>query len=132
MSKMGSQQILRKYYLEQARTGRGGPIVYWKGSRMQRGSGIGTVLQSIFKSPIVRKGMQYVAKTGLSTAGDVLSGLIDGQSLKNASKAGLSRQFEIQKTKAMGKLKKMVNPPLSRPRRVQRRKFRKKRSDNFN
>ena len=80
MSKMGSQQILRKYYLEQARTGRGGPIVYWKGSRMQRGSGIGTVLQGIFKSPIVRKGMQYVAKTGLSTAGDVLSGLIDGVS----------------------------------------------------
>ena len=104
MSKMSSQQILRKYFMDQAQTGRGGAIVYWRGSRMQRGSGIGTVLQGIFKSPIVRKGMKYMANTGLSTAGDVLSGLIDGQSLKNASKSGLSRQFEVQKTKAMNKL----------------------------
>ena len=117
--------------MDQAQTGRGGAIVYWRGSRMQRGSGIGTVLQGIFKSPIVRKGMKYMANTGLSTAGDVLSGLIDGQSLKNASKSGLSRQFEVQKTKAMNKLKKMVNPPLSKPKRLQKRKFRKKRSDNF-
>ena len=85
--------------MDQARTGRGGPIVYWRGSRMQRGSGIGTVLQGIFKSPIVRKGMKYMANTGLSTAGDVLSGLIDGQSLKNASKAVCQDNLRFKKRK---------------------------------
>ena len=129
---MTDHEILRKYYLDQVRTGRGGSVVYWKGSRMQKGSGIGTILQNVFKSPLVKKGLKYVAKTGISTAGDVLSNLIDGQSLKNASQAGLSRQVEVQKAKAMRKLKKMVNPPLPKPKRVHRRKTRRKRSDNFN
>lgn len=137
-------QLLRKYYQDQVRTGRGSNIVYWKGSRMQRGHGIGSIIGKILKSPIVKKGLKYVAKTGLNTAGDVISQVLDGKSLKDAGRSSVSRQVERQKKKAMNKLKQMVNPTRStsfyKPpqkhvyrgrKRIKRRKANKKSIDNF-
>lgn len=130
-------QLLKKYYLDQARTGRGAGYVYYKGSRMQRGAGFGSMLSGLFKSPLVRKGLKYVAKTGISTAGDILSNVMDGQSFKQAAHSGLSRQAEIQKKKAIKKLKNIVTPnttPQRFPRRnktSKRLKPYRKQSDNF-
>ena len=129
---------LRQYYQEQSMTGRGGSTVYFKGSRMQKGSGIGSILGKIIKSPFVKKGLKYLTKTGLSTAGDVITDLMDGKSLKEASRSNISRQVEVQKKKAIQKLKKMVNPPIrgstskNRTRkRIKRGKPGRKRVDNF-
>ena len=45
------RECLRKYWGEQAKTGRGPVIVYKGGSRFQRGSGFGSILRVIVKSP---------------------------------------------------------------------------------
>lgn len=125
-------ELLKKYYLEQARTGRGPGTIYYRGSRMQRGSGLGNILSNIFKSPLVKKGLSYAAKTGLSTAGDVVENLIEGKNFKQATKAGFSKQREIQKTKAVNKLKRMLAPNTrSRKKTSKTRRRGRKRVDNF-
>ena len=138
---MSHQQLLKDYYLTQVRTGRGSDYVAYKGSRMQKGSGFGSILSGLIKSPLFKKGLKYVAKTGLSTAGDILSGVVDGHSIKHSAHAGISRQAEVQKKKALNKLKKIVSPNprgfpaaaryQSRKKSIKRGKRARQRADNF-
>ena len=132
---------LVKYYLNQVKTGRGGGMVFYRGSRMQRGHGLASFLGSIVKSPIVRKGLAYAAKTALNTGEDIVSNLVAGQDLKTATKTGFNKQRDIQKRRAVNVIKSLVRPsppplpPVRRsPRagkRVKRLRRRRKRSDSF-
>ena len=128
---------LRKYWLEQVKTGRGPGVVFYKGSRFQKGHGLASILGSIggiIKSPIVRRGLAYAAKTALNTGGDVISNLASGQDFKTAAKGGLSRQKHIQKMKAVNTIKKMVNPHPPRRRMkksLKRIKRAHQRTDNY-
>lgn len=132
---MNNHQLLKKYFNDQSQTGRGGSV-YFKGSRLQRGSGLGSLLGNFIKSPLVKKGLSYVAKTGLSTAGDIVQNLIQGKTLKQSAKKGLSKQYEIQKTKAIKKLKRTVAPPppqqmfIKRKRKQSKRKQKNKKIKN--
>ena len=126
--------ILRKYWLEQAKTGRGPGFVFYKGSRFQKGHGIASVLGSIAKSPLVRKGLAHAAQAVLNTGGDVITNLASGQDFKTATKAGFSRQKHIQKMKAVNTIKKMVNPHPPRRRMkksLKRIKRAHQRTDNY-
>ena len=137
----GQHDQLKKYWLNQLKTGRGGVRVYYRGSRMQRGHGLGSFLGSIVKSPIVKKGLAYAAKTALNTGEDIVSNLVAGQDLKTAAKTGFNKQRDIQKRRAVNAIKSLVRPsppplpPVRRsPRagkRVKRLRRRRKRSDGF-
>ena len=125
---------LRKYYGDQAKTGRGTPPMFFTGSRFQKGHGIGDVLGNIFRSPIVKKGLAYAGKTALSTAGDFVSNLAQGENVKSAAKKSFVKQRDLQKRKAVDMLKSMVAPPgtAKRQKKVPKRRRRGgKRSDNF-
>ena len=104
---------LKKYWLNQLKTGRGGVRVYYRGSRMQRGHGLGTILGDIVCSPLVKKGLAYAAKTALDTGGDIISNLASGQDFKTAATSGFRKQRDIQKRKAINVIKLLVKP--SRP-----------------
>lgn len=124
-------EILRKYYLNQVRTGRGPGAVFYRGSRMQRGGSFGSILTSIMKSPMVRKGLAYGAKTALNTAGDVISNLSRGDNFKTASLRGFAKQRDIQKRKAIDTLKSLVSPNRPKKKRPKRRRHGRLMSDNF-
>ena len=83
---------LKKYWLNQLKTGRGGVRIYYRGSRMQRGHGLGTILGDIVHSPLVKKGLAYAAKTALDTGGDIISNIAAGQDLKTAATSGYSEK----------------------------------------
>ena len=136
-----THEQLVKYYLNQVKTGRGGGMVFYRGSRMQRGHGLASFLGSIVKSPIVKKGLAYAAKTALNTGEDIVSNLVAGQDLKTAAKTGFNKQRDIQKRRAVNVIKSLVRPsppplpPVRRsPRagkRVKRLRRQRKRSDSF-
>ena len=76
-----SRLAYENYYTNQV--GSGMPI--YVGSRNQRGHGLGNVLGGLFKSvaPVLKKGLQTVARSGLALVGDVL----DGKNLKDSAKS---------------------------------------------
>lgn len=85
---LGSTQDYNAYYNLQA----GGNLPYFTGSTIQTGHGIGSMLAKVFKGtvlPIMKKGAKAVGKellnTGLSVAGDVIS----GQNFKSSAKKNL-------------------------------------------
>ena len=123
--------ILRKYYSESTKTGSGPPSMIYRGSRMQRGSGLGSIIGSIFKSPLIRKGLAYGAKAALSTGGDVLTNLTNGDNFKTAAKKSFSKQQLIQKRKAINIIKNMVRPTKPKKIPYKRLNRRKRRADNF-
>ena len=128
---------LRKYWMDQVKTGRGGGMVVYKGSRFQKGHGLASILGNFGKSPIFRKGLAYAAKAALNTGGDIISNLASGQNFKTAAKAGFSRQRNIQRAKAVNAIKNMVRPrqpgrvKRRQPGRVKRRKLGVRPADNF-
>ena len=124
-------EFLKKYWGQQTQTGRGPPSIYYRGSRMQRGSGLGSIIGSIFKSPLIRKGLAYGAKAALSTGGDVLTNLTDGDNFKTAAKKSFSKQQLIQKRKAINVIKNMVRPTKPKKIPYKRLNRRKRRADNF-
>ena len=136
---MSTQNALRKYYLNQVKTGRGGGMVYYRGSRMQKGHGLGSILGSIVRSPLIRKGLTYAAKAALNTGGDIISNIAAGQDLKTAATGGFRKQRDIQKRRAVNIIKSLVRPPsLPSPsplrairKRVKRGRRNKKRTDSF-
>ena len=75
------------YYSEQSQTGGGMPV--FRGSRSQRGHGIGSVLGGLFRSalPFLKSGVQalgkHVLKTGMNIANDVVEGHGFEDSFKN-------------------------------------------------
>ena len=101
---------LKKYWLNQLKTGRGGVRVYYRGSRMQRGHGLGTILGDIVRSPLVKKGLAYAAKTALDTGGDIISNIASGQDFTTAAKSGFRKQRDTQKRKAINVIKLLVRP----------------------
>ena len=123
--------ILRKYYSESTKTGSGPPSMIYRGSRMQRGSGLGSIIGSIFKSPIVRRGLKYGAKAALSTGGDLLSNIDSGDNFKTAAKKSFSKQQLVQKRKAVEAIKRMVRPRKPVKKGYKKLNRRKKRADNF-
>ena len=122
--------FLRKYYSEQRKTGRGSPSIYYKGSRMQRGSGLGSIIGNIMKSPLVKKGLAYGARAALNTTGDVISNLASGDNFRTAAKKSFTKQRVVQKRKAIKAIKKMVRP--KKPQKSYKRRNRRRRAtDNF-
>ena len=123
-------QFMKKYYLEQKRTGRGSPSIYYRGSRMQRGAGLGSIIGNIIKSPVVRKGLAYGAKAALNATGDVISNMASGDNFRAAAKKSFTKQQLTQKRKAVSAIKRMIRP--RKPKKMHKKRRRVRRSaDNF-
>lgn len=89
-----SRLAYRNYYVNQVGSGTSGIPIY-VGSRHQRGHGLGNILSSLFKSaaPVLKRGLTSLGKsalqTGISIAGDVLSGKDAKESAKSRAVEGI-------------------------------------------
>lgn len=81
-----------KYYLEQA----GSALPYFSGPYGQKGAGIGSFLQGLWRSvvPLFRSGAKSISKTALATAGNFLSDISSGQNVKESAKRRLAEAGE--------------------------------------
>jgi hypothetical protein len=72
------------YYMKQSGTG----MPVFIGSRNQRGHGIGSVLSGLFRSaaPMLKRGLATFGKHALKTGTQILSDVVDGQSLGESAK----------------------------------------------
>ena len=72
------------YYKTQA----GGNGIFFKGAPIQRGHGLGNILGGLFKSalPIFAQGAKVVGKEALRAGVGVAADVLDGQSVKTATK----------------------------------------------
>ena len=86
--------------------GRGG-IPVFRGSRMQRGYGIGSVLSGMFRAavPFLRRGAQTLGKEALRTGITIGQDVLSGRKLKQSA-----RQRTVE---AVGKMTR--NTPVARP-----------------
>ena len=85
--------MVGRQYGGYVQSGNGGFPVF-RGSRMQRGYGIGSVLSGLFRAavPFLRKGAKSLGKEALRTGINVGQDVLNGQNLKKAvrSRAGQS------------------------------------------
>lgn len=66
-----------------------GSLPYFRGARVQRGYGLGSMLKGIWKSavPLLKAGTKYLGKRALQTGVNVAQDVMAGKSLKTASAA---------------------------------------------
>ena len=76
--------IIRDYYTMQA----GGSMPTFRGSTIQRGSGIGGIFSKLRRNvvPILSKGAKLAGKQLLSTGLNIANDLIDGESFADSAK----------------------------------------------
>ena len=79
-------QQLTDHYLRQQR---GGNIAGFRGTRMQRGYGIGGIFRSLarFAMPLFKKSAESVGKRALKAATEVGKDVLDGKSFKESTKS---------------------------------------------
>ena len=79
-------QQLTDHYLRQQR---GGNIAGFRGTRMQRGYGIGGIFRSLarFAMPLFKKSAESVGKRALKAATEVGRDVLDGKSFKESTKS---------------------------------------------
>ena len=121
------------YYMRQAH-GNGMPV--FSGASLQKGHGIGNILSSAFRTmiPVLKVAGKVVgknvAKQGLHTGVGILSDVLRGQNLKQATKRRLREGGSQLIKKAKASLFSQTPPPsLSHPstqKRIKRRKTSKR------
>lgn len=100
----------------------GGGSHFFQGTRYQRGYGLGGILKGLFRAavPLVTKGAKTIgkqaARTGISIAGDALS----GENVKLASKRRLKEAGRTLTSKALRNIG--VQPPKKKKKSIKRRK----------
>jgi hypothetical protein len=114
-----SKEAYHNYYVNQA--GRG--IGVFQGSTVQRGHGIGNLLQGLAKStlPLLKQGGKMLGKQLLNTGVGIVKDVMDGRSLaqstrENFKEGGLSLLSDLS-----SKLRNGPHPPNKRLRRPPRR-----------
>lgn len=111
-----------EYYVNQAGSGLGG----FAGQRYQKGDGFfgrmisGTVL------PMLKKVLPYLGKNLVSTAGDVMTDISQGQKLKDSVKSRLKETGSRIGTDAMAKVKQFTGSGKRSLASKRRRAIRKK------
>ena len=96
------QNVWEDFFLEQfLQTGHG--ISVFRGTKYQRGAGLGSIFGGLFKSllPVVKSVGKAVGKqalhTGLNVATDALSGRNVGESIQEHSRAGAAQLLDQAK-----------------------------------
>ena len=79
--------MVGRQYGGYVQSGKGGFPVF-RGSRMQRGYGVGSVLSGMFRAavPFLRKGAQALGKQALRTGLDVGRDVLSGRKLKDSAR----------------------------------------------
>lgn len=124
------RHLFDRYYLNQA--GGGGRGDVFRGSRMQRGHGIGGLFKGLFKSvkpllksgmktvaPILKKGARAVGKQAFDSGMNLASDLLEGRNIKTAVRKRAIEARDQLKRKALQNL----GPPGKR---IKKRKQRAK------
>ena len=119
------RKLIERYYLNQA--GGGGENVF-RGTRIQKGHGIGGLFRGLFKSvkpllksgmnnikPILKKGVKFVGQQALDSGMNLASDLLKGRNIKTAARQRAIEARDQLKRKALHSL----GPPGKR---IKRRK----------
>ena len=115
-----------QYYYRQA-TGAGLPV--FRGVSVQRGHGIGNLLNAAFRAvtPVIKSAGKSILKQGVSTGANILNDVLGGESLKASAKR---RAVQGGQTLVNNALSSMVGRAGSRRKRVglsgQKRRGRKR------
>ena len=101
-----------------------GDLPGYRGSRYQRGYGIGSLLGSLFRAatPLLKSGAKALVKQGARFGTEVVSDVIEGRNIKEAARERGAQVARRVGRKAVGKVRRAVAPP---PRPF--RRYRKKR-----
>ena len=115
------RNLFDRYYLNQA----GGGDVF-RGTRMQRGHGIGGLFRGLFKSvkpllksgaktvaPLLKKGMRFVGKQAVDSGMKLAGDLLEGRNVKTAARERALEARDRLKRKALQSL----GPPGKRTKR---------------
>lgn len=112
-----NREAFKHYYQQQS----GGDLNYFRGRRIQRGYGLGSLFRSFGKSvlPLISKGAKSLGKrllhTGAQVASDVLGGANVGDSLKIRGKEAAGDALDSF-------LKRKMPPQKSRKKKKKRRR----------
>lgn len=73
------------YYAQQS--GKGGAAVF-RGYRMQRGHGLGSILSGLFRSavPMIKKGLAFFGRQALKTGAQIANDVAEGEPLGESAK----------------------------------------------
>jgi hypothetical protein len=84
----GDKRSFENYYLNQC--GNGLPV--FQGTRMQRGSGIGSIFAGLFRSvmPLLKRIAPVIGRRALLTGANIAGDVAAGQSLKEAAKSRIT------------------------------------------
>ena len=72
------------YYARQV----GGALPYFTGARVQKGHGFGSLVSGLLRSiaPLIKRGALALGKRVLTTGAQIAGDVVDGQSIKKATK----------------------------------------------
>ena len=98
-------QSYERYYLNQV--GSGMPV-YRGSTGLQRGYGLGGLLGGLFRSamPLLKKGAMAVGREALQSGMDIAQDVMNGQSVKTATKKRMKTAGRNMGLKALNKLQK--------------------------
>ena len=79
-----------EYYLNQQR---GGSMPVFRGTRYQKGHGLGIVFAKLFRhaTPLFKRGVSYVGKQALNSGRHIVQDVFAGSSLRTAARRQLKR-----------------------------------------
>ena len=99
-------KLLKDHFLRQQR---GGNIAGFRGARMQRGYGIGSIFKSLarYAIPLFKQGAKVVGKRALQAATEVGQDVLQGKNVKEAFKSrGKQAASDVAKKVMTGKGRK--------------------------
>ena len=101
--------MVGRQYGGYVQAGKGGDFPVFRGSRMQRGYGLGSILSGMFRTaiPFLKSGAKALGKQALKTGVSIGQDVLSGQNLKTAARRrGLETlQRATQKGRSPGKKK---------------------------
>ena len=83
--------------------GGGGSLPVFRGARMQRGYGLGSMLKGLLRTaiPIVKSGGKFLGKKALQAGMDVVRDVANGKSLSSATTSNLKKIGREMTTRAL-------------------------------
>ena len=110
---------VEQYYRNQVGTG----LPVFRGNRVQRGHGLGSMFKGLLKSvvPLVKSGAKSLGKQALSTGLDITRDVLSGQNFKDAARQRLREtgtetlrkvQNKMQSAVGQKSIKRMRSPQM--------------------
>ena len=80
--------MVGRQYGGYVQTGKGGDFPVFRGSRMQRGYGLGSILSGVFRTaiPFLKRGAKALGKEALRTGVNIGQDVLSGQNLRTAAR----------------------------------------------